>query len=245
MASVPDLRPRFRSHLRPGFTLLELLVVISIIAVLAALLLPAISMVRQMALATRCASNIRQIDLGARAYSQDWDGLLLPVTSGVNNGYWSFLLVSYLETTAQAVLTTTDTREIMRSCPAWKNSPGYLNSIAVGSSFWCNGGYGLTAFTIGKMPAKDPVTMLCRDGTGNLVSGYGGYSVHAAGVTKVSDRVCLSDGPNYALWPAFTTLSVYEPNFDRHRGKSNSLYYDGHMAIVAKADLKASVELPQ
>ena len=187
----------------------------------------------------------RQIDLTARAYSQDWDNMLLPVNSGFGTGYWSANLAPYIETTIQAVNTTTGTREIMRSCPRWKGSPGYLDSIASGSSFWCNGGYGLTAFTIGTKPPNDPLTLLCADGSGNLVSGYGGYSVHAASVTKISDRVCLNDGPNFCPWPAYTTLSVYVPNFDRHRGRCNGLFYDGHMATLAMADLKASVELPK
>lgn len=59
-----------------GFTLIELLVVISIIAILAAMLLPAISLVRQAARSSVCASNQRQICLGVTAYISEHDGML-------------------------------------------------------------------------------------------------------------------------------------------------------------------------
>jgi len=51
-----------------GFTLVELLVVISIIGVLMALLLPAVQAAREAARKTQCASYVRQLDLGMQSY---------------------------------------------------------------------------------------------------------------------------------------------------------------------------------
>ncbi len=67
---------------RPGtkapdaFTLVELLVVIAIIAILMALLMPALSHVRDSARAVQCASHVRQLALGMQFYVRDHDGAL-------------------------------------------------------------------------------------------------------------------------------------------------------------------------
>jgi len=61
---------------RRAFTLIELLVVIAIVAILAAILFPVFSRVREQARATACRSNVYQLGRGLLMYAQDYDELL-------------------------------------------------------------------------------------------------------------------------------------------------------------------------
>jgi len=56
-----------------GFTLLELLTVLVIVATLAAILLPVLERAREAGRASSCLAHERQIALGVLAYAQDWD----------------------------------------------------------------------------------------------------------------------------------------------------------------------------
>jgi prepilin-type N-terminal cleavage/methylation domain-containing protein/prepilin-type processing-associated H-X9-DG protein len=79
---------------RRGFTLIELLVVIAVIAILAALLLPALTSAKKAAVFTKCKSNLRQLGMALTMYVSDfsayppadgripWQDLLQPYSSG-------------------------------------------------------------------------------------------------------------------------------------------------------------------
>lgn len=86
---------------RRGFSLVELLVVIGIIAVLMGLLFPVFISVRRSARKATCVSNLRQLTAAARMYADDYDRTLVPARAGgspTSLGYtWCRLLQSYIK----------------------------------------------------------------------------------------------------------------------------------------------------
>lgn len=61
---------------RKGFTLIELLVVIAIIGILAAILLPVLTSVKQRAWTAHCVNNLKQLALAFNNYTSDYDGTM-------------------------------------------------------------------------------------------------------------------------------------------------------------------------
>src|ERR1035437_4597115 len=91
-----------RRKYRAAFTLIELLVVVAIIALLIAMLLPAIAKAKEITRRTLCAANLRSIGIGLRIYanvSEDY----LPVGSNTN-GALSFSTSNYIDSRENNVL---------------------------------------------------------------------------------------------------------------------------------------------
>src|SRR5688500_13924616 len=68
-----------RRESRSGFTLVELLVVIAVIVILAAILFPVFAQVREKGRQTACLSNVKQMAAGLMMYVQDYDEVFPPV----------------------------------------------------------------------------------------------------------------------------------------------------------------------
>lgn len=154
-----------------GFTLVELLVVIGIIALLISILLPALGAARRQANAIKCATSLREIGNAYQMYAMDnkgWfpaaqiqpptsnygatyevNGIVYP-NSGVG-AYWFNFLAKYVTKTKVGVesLNANDTNQQMQrsliwACPSWD---GYITgSVGGGGYSRVQTGYGMNGW---------------------------------------------------------------------------------------------------
>ena len=111
-------------HGRVGFTLIELMMVVAIIALLIALLLPSLARARQQAMQVACGANLNSLFKGIFYYSQDranGNGYL-PQFGGewIDHGFWTGQICDYIKIKRTRV----GSRNGLLACPAHE-SPAY------------------------------------------------------------------------------------------------------------------------
>lgn len=129
-----------------GFTLVELLVVIGIIAVLIGILLPALNKARESARITKCVSNLRSLGQAAVMYSMDNKNVFLPSVIWRNNvasddvDYWPHLLVSRKYLPRQDIQSVNDpiAHNSVLVCPSvneWLQADGLVDGVRRAQSY--------------------------------------------------------------------------------------------------------------
>jgi type II secretory pathway pseudopilin PulG len=224
-----------------AFTLVELLVVIGIIALLIAMLMPALSRVRQQALSLKCKSQMRDIGLTLRIYSEEFRGVVFPIgpeyfNPKTNRTEW--ITLGYNQSAPDLG------RSTRWPVPAFKITDEYTD-----------GTYDKMQ-PIASLSVTNPPVLLCpndvepRENHTYILNKY--LAVNTLNSVKLSGRVRDKDGngrsdsdvvlmgekrasePDYYMEadPASEFDRVVDPYKHGIKLGSNYLYKDGHVDIV-------------
>ena len=238
-----------------GFTLIELLVVIAIIALLLAIIMPALKRAKDFGMRVVCSSTLKQFGVANEMYAQQYDGAYVPISYNRNNSgtfiHWMrndvYRSLLDLESYRGSEETSSYDFPDKLLCPADKISrdpanisdENVLTSYAYNATDW--GGFG---------------------GINNPTIGHGfEYSGHKqSNITLPAERLAFVDGIDWWTnwdpqsadpargWDQYGQMSimeyravgVYGPVIYRHSDGANVGFYDGHVEYFTKDKLFVS-----
>ena len=228
-----------RQSIRFGFTLVEVLVVVTIIALIAALLFPVFERARAQARKATCQSNLKQIGLAFQQYTQDYDGKLPPSKAGSHLTAEGYMVTGIREYALTRLMPYVKNAQIFR-CPEDTLVKG--GAMVTGDSTYARISY----VPVGKNEnpgGGSPARWGLFDGPG-VISGSGtpvGVSIAevVAPAETISLAECVSTPPGYNALPHVergdatpsSGLSFFAGDFlsASHNGGANYLFADGHV----------------
>jgi prepilin-type processing-associated H-X9-DG protein len=223
--------------------LIELLVVIALLALIAAIMLPVMAQAREAARRSRCASNLRQLVLANRLYSDDHEGYFVPAAQefaeqdtrrwfGVRDESGRFQardgpLVPYLRDGGA-----------LRRCPSFPTEAGFdvgtggyvYNYLCVGGRVWWHG------FWADSFRASGRESEL-RDSAETAMFADGAFDV-GTGLVEYG----FMDPPPAVVAHFEGARTLDPPIHFRHHGRTHVAFVDGHVRALPRA-LSAATSL--
>jgi prepilin-type processing-associated H-X9-DG protein len=210
---------------------MELLVVLSVVALLTALLLPGVSSVKTAAQSMGCQSNLRQLSLAFMAYAQDNDGQTVVPWLSVKTAPWSGLLYDYYDQTAK-VLWCPGNRKAQLRIGSFAQTGGPA-TLAARRSYALFSQYGPLPLIKAKVLSWYPdwvdphvtgstiLSQIDGTGTGMFTDAWDGYINPLTG-----NGIAWNN--HFDSWTGAVMSKTYWVN-ETHRSKANISFCDGHI----------------
>lgn len=222
-----------------AFTLVELLTVIAIIGILAAILIPVVGSVRSTARSSGCLANLRQIAAAGQLYSHDNQRKLVPIARFTYGMTWRYYLAPYLSLNPDRI----DTAQGALACPEELAQNPPPNSDTAGKRPYS---YGVNKSTNLHQYLQNPANSstfaaIHRPSRTIFVSDLARVTNPGAAPTEWTGDFSPTNGSlGYARFPGDNNFSGGDSwnIFPRHKGKANVAFYDGSArAVDVKTDI--------